>query len=414
MTMLIIAIILLFIASSYFSGSETALTATNEMKLKLKATNGDKKAARLLKLVNNPDLFIPGILIANNVPNIVLPSLVTIVALEYNWNVGITTAVLTILIIILAEVMPKSIAAAFPEKIAHIVYYPTMIILVILKPFILLLNLLTKTTIKLLGQDNNDQTTISKADMRAMVDIGHTEGTFGREEVYGLKGVLDFSNLNVADILQTPRIDVQGIIADTNFEEAGEILLQNQFSRYPVYEGDLDNIIGVFHSKFFVSWFREPEKQVTAFADLNPLHVYEFQQVSDVYKQMLQKKKHFAIVHDEYGGTEGIITMEEMIEAMIGQDIEDETDVDDIIIEKQTENEIICDSKISLRRLNTIFQTNIPEEEDNLAGFCLSQLGYIPQIGEVFEHDNLTFEILDADKNKISKVKILKGIKKTE
>ncbi|MFD1450116.1 hemolysin family protein [Oceanobacillus sojae] len=412
--MLIIAIILLFIASSYFSGSETALTATNEMKLKLKATNGDKKAARLLKLVNNPDLFIPGILIANNVPNIVLPSLVTIVALEYNWNVGITTAVLTILIIILAEVMPKSIAAAFPEKIAHIVYYPTMIILVILKPFILLLNLLTKTTIKLLGQDNNDQTTISKADMRAMVDIGHTEGTFGREEVYGLKGVLDFSNLNVADILQTPRIDVQGIIADTNFEEAGEILLQNQFSRYPVYEGDLDNIIGVFHSKFFVSWSREPEKQVTAFADLNPLHVYEFQQVSDVYKQMLQKKKHFAIVHDEYGGTEGIITMEEMIEAMIGQDIEDETDVDDIIIEKQTENEIICDSKISLRRLNTIFQTNIPEEEDNLAGFCLSQLGYIPQIGEVFEYDNLTFEILDADKNKISKVKILKGIKKPE
>lgn len=104
--------------------------------------------------------------------------------------------------------------------------------------------------------------------------------------------------------------------------------------------------------------------------------------------------------------------MEEMIEAMIGQDIEDETDVDDIIIEKQTENEIICDSKISLRRLNTIFQTNIPEEEDNLAGFCLSQLGYIPQIGEVFEYDNLTFEILDADKNKISKVKILKGIKK--
>ncbi|WP_339282219.1 CNNM domain-containing protein [Oceanobacillus sp. FSL K6-3682] len=412
--MLIIAIILLFIASSYFSGSETALTATNEMKLKLKATNGDKKAARLLKLVNNPDLFIPGILIANNVPNIVLPSLVTIVALEYNWNVGITTAVLTILIIILAEVMPKSIAAAFPEKIAHIVYYPTMIILVILKPFILLLNLLTKTTIKLLGQDNNDQTTISKADMRAMVDIGHTEGTFGREEVYGLKGVLDFSNLNVADILQTPRIDVQGIIADTNFEEAGEILLQNQFSRYPVYEGDLDNIIGVFHSKFFVSWSREPEKQVTAFADLNPLHVYEFQQVSDVYKQMLQKKKHFAIVHEEYGGTEGIITMEEMIEAMIGQDIEDETDVDDIIIEKQTENEIICDSKISLRRLNTIFQTNIPEEEDNLAGFCLSQLGYIPQIGEVFEYDNLTFEILDADKNKISKVKILKGIKKPE
>ncbi|MFD1386791.1 hemolysin family protein [Oceanobacillus oncorhynchi subsp. oncorhynchi] len=412
--MLIISIILLFIASSYFSGSETALTATNEMKLQLKATNGDKKAARLLKLVNNPDLFIPGILIANNVPNIVLPSLVTIVALEYNWNLGITTAVLTVLIIILAEVMPKSIAAAFPEKIAHIVYYPTMFILVILKPFIFLLNLLTKTTIKLLGQDNNGHITISKADMRAMVDIGHKEGTFGRDEVYGLKGMLDFSTLNVADILQTPRIDVQGITADASFEEASEILIKNQFSRYPVYQDDLDNIIGVFHSKFFVSWSREPEKQVKDFADLNPLHVYEFQQVSVVYKQMLQKKKHFAIVHDEYGGTEGIITLEELIEAMIGQDIEDETDVHDVIIEKQTDTEIICDSKISLHRLNIIFQTRIPEEEDNLAGFCLSQLGYIPQIGEIFEYENLTFEILEADTKRINKVKISKDWRKQE
>src|SRR5690625_156219 len=149
-----ISIIILFIASGYFSGSETALTATNEMKLQLKATNGDKKAERLLKLVNNPDLFIPGILIANNVPNIILPSMVTIVALEYGWNIGITTGVLTVLIIIFAEVMPKSVAAAFPEKIAHIVYYPTMIILQILKPFIWLLNLLTRTTIKLLGQED--------------------------------------------------------------------------------------------------------------------------------------------------------------------------------------------------------------------------------------------------------------------
>src|SRR5690606_39115606 len=129
---------LLFIASSYFSGSETALTATNEMKLRLKAMNGDKKAARLLKLVNNTDEFIPGILIANNVPNIVLPSLVTIVALEYSWPIGITTGVLTVLIIIFAEVLPKSIAAAFPERISYIVYYPTVAILFILKPFIFL------------------------------------------------------------------------------------------------------------------------------------------------------------------------------------------------------------------------------------------------------------------------------------
>jgi len=401
-------------ASSYFSGSETALTATNEMKLQLKAKSGDRKAARLLKLVKNPNLFIPGILIANNVPNIVLPSLVTIVAIEYGWSVGVATAVLTVAIIIFAEVMPKSVAAAFPEKISHIVYYPTMVILIILKPFIYLLNLLTRTTIKLLGRNQDNQATVSKAELRAMVDIGYTEGTFKNEEMYGLKGMLDFPNLDVADVLQTPRTDVEGIDKDANFEEVQEFLMQSQFSRYPVYEGDLDNIIGVFHTKFFVSWSRDPEKQVTDFSDLNPLFVYEFQPISLVFKQMMQDKKHFAIVLDEYGGTEGIITHEELIETLIGVDIEDETDVNDKLIEKHTDTEIICDGKITLRRLNTVFQTSIPEEEDNLAGFLLNELGDIPEVGEVLNYENLTFEILEADTKKISSVKITKEMENEE
>lgn len=405
---MIIAIILLFIASSFFSGSETALTAANKIKIQTRAENGDKKSQKLLKTVTNTDEFISGILIANNIPNIILPSLVTIVALEYGFNVGIATGILTVCIIIFAEVLPKSVAAAFPDRIAYFVYPLTRVILTVLKPVTFLLNAFTHLVIKVLGRNQGAQTSFSKEEMRAMVDIGYTEGTFENEEMYGLKGMLDFPNLNVADVLQTPRIDVQGITADTNFEEAREIFLQNQFSRYPVYKEDLDHIIGVFHTKFFIPWSREPEKQVKKFADLNPLYVYEFQRVSSVFKQMLQKKKHFAIVHDEYGGTEGIITHEELIEAMIGQDIEDETDIDDFLIEKQTDSEIICDGKITLRRLNTVFQTRIPEEEDNLAGFCLGQLGYVPQVGEVLKYEHLTFEILDADTKKIRTVKITK------
>ncbi|WP_052254544.1 hemolysin family protein [Salinicoccus sp. YB14-2] len=409
MTGLFIAIFLLFIASSYFSGSETALTATNEMKLQMKARNGDKKAARLLKLVNNPTVFIPGILIANNLPNIVLPSLVTIVALEYGWNIGITTAILTVLIIIFAEVMPKSVAAAFPEKISHIVYYPTMAILFILRPFIYLLNLITKTTIKLLGKDDGRELTISRSDMRAMVDIGHTEGTFENEEVYGLKGVLDFSHLNVADVLQTPRTELDGLSADITFEEAKVTLLDSRFSRYPVYEGDLDNIIGVFHAKFLVAWSDHPEKNIKEFSDLNPLTVYEFQPIKAVFQRMLKENKHMAIVLDEFGGTEGIITNEELIETLIGQDIQDETDVDGILIKKQTRYEIICDSKIPLHFLNNTFNTHIPEEEDNLAGFLLSEFEDIPEIGDTMTHENLTFEIMEAEERKINTVRITKS-----
>lgn len=414
MTIIFISIVLLFIASSYFSGSETALTATNEMKLQMKARSGDKKAARLLKLVNNPTVFIPGILIANNLPNIILPSLVTIVAIEYGWNIGITTAILTVMIIIFAEVMPKSVAAAFPERISHFVYYPTMAILLILRPFIFLLNLITKTTIRLLGKDDGRELTISRSDMRAMVDIGHTEGTFENDEVYSLKGILDFSELNVADILQTPRTEVDALSADISYEEAKEVMLHSRYSRYPVYEGDLDNIIGVFHTKFFVAWSDHPEKSIKDFSDLDPLTVYEFQPIDQVFKRMLQENKHLAIVLDEYGGTEGILTNEELIETMIGQEIRDETDVDGILIKKHTDDEIICDSKIPLHQLNNMLEGEIPEEEDNLAGFILSELGYLPETGETLDFSNLTFEILKVSDRRIDTVRITRNENRSE
>jgi len=408
LTILIISIVLLFFASSYFSGSETALTATNEMKLQLKAANDDKKAARLLKLVNNPDLFIPGILIANNVPNIVLPSMVTIVALEFGWNIGITTAVLTILIIIFAEVMPKSIAAAFPERMAYIVYYPTMFILIILKPFIFLLNLLTKSIVKLLGNGQESPITISKEEMRAMVDIAHTEGTFKNDEMYRLKSVLDFQNLNVSDVLKTHRVEMQCLSIDTSYEEAPDFLLAHHHTRYPIYDGNIDHIVGVFHSKFILLWARNPKKGIQDYSDMNPLFVYEFNPIEAVFRKMTEAKKHIAIVLDEYGGTEGLITHEDLIETMIGQDIEDETDEDDALIHKQTETQIICDGRLSLHRLNNVFQTNIPEEADNVAGFILSQYSYLPAEGETFIYQDLGFKLLEVSERRVHWVEINK------
>ncbi len=408
--MIFVAIILLFIASSFFSGSETALTATNKIKLQTKAAQGDKKSKRLLKLVNNAEEFIPGILIANNVPNIILPSLVTIVAIDYGLNVGIATGVLTVLIIIFAEVLPKSVAAAYPQRIAYAVYPLTNLLLKLLKPFTFLLNAFTRLVIRMLGKNAGTETTFSKEEMRAMVDIGHIEGTFKNDEVYRLKGMLDFDQLNVADVLQTPRIDVQGLPAESTFEEAKEIILNNQYTRYPVYEEDIDHIIGVFHSKFVLKWSQEPSKPLKEMADLQPLYVYEFHPVNRVFQKMLQEKKHFAIVLDEYGGTEGIITHEDLIEAMIGQDIEDETDVDDVLIEEQSESRLVCDGKISLRRLNNVFHVNIPEEEDNLASFLIQQFGYLPTEGEQLDYKELRFEILDMDDKKVNRVQLTKKI----
>ena len=405
---MIIAIVLCFFASFFFSGSETALTATNKVRLQSKAANGDKKSEQLLKLVTNADEFIPGILVSNNIPNIILPSLVTIVALDYGVNVAIATGILTVCLIIFSEVLPKSIAAAFPERIAYLVFPIIRLQLIILKPITFFLNAFTRMVITLLGQKNADQVSFSKDEMRAMFDIGETEGTFEQDEVYRLKSMLDFQQLNVADVLQTPRIDIRGIPAEMTFEEAQEILSDNQYSRYPIYEESLDQIIGVFHTKFVLNWLKSPQKKIRDIADLDPLFVYEFHQVNVVFQRMIQEKKHIAIVLDEYGGTEGIITHEDLIEAIIGQDIEDETDIDDVLVEEHTDTQIICDGKISIRRLNLIFHTHIPEDEDNLAGFLIHHSGDLPSVGENIYLQDLEFEILEADTRKVNRVRITK------
>ncbi|WP_099157480.1 hemolysin family protein [Virgibacillus ndiopensis] len=407
---MIIAIIILLIVSFFFSGSETALTATNKMRLQTKASNNDKKSEKLLELVSKPGEFITSILIGNNIANIILPTLVTMVALDYGFNVAIASAILTIVIIIFSEVIPKSIAAAFPDRIAYTVYPVIRFIIIIFKPLTLMLNSITGFIIKLLSKEQEENMSISKEDLRAMVDIAGTEGTFKQEESHRIKGVLDFYNLNVKDVLKTPRVEIVALPSTASFEEIRDVAIQNPFTRYPIYKEDIDNIVGVFHSKYLLSWSIEQGKSLESFSDTDPMIIYEFQSIEWVFRKMTQEKKHMAIVLDEYGGTEGILTHEDVIEAMIGLEIEDEMDqVGDQLVEKVTETEIICDGKIPLHRLNSIFRTAIPEEEDVLAGYLLKEFNYFPTVGETLNRKNLTFSILGVEGRTIKRVEIIKN-----
>jgi putative hemolysin len=405
----IIAIIVLLFVSFFFSGSETALTAANKMKLQTKANQHDKKSEKLLELVSKPSEFITTILIGNNIANIILPTLVTMLAMELGTNIAIASAVLTVTIIIFSEVLPKSIAAAFPDRIAYIVYPIIRLFMVIFKPFTFLLNGLTGLVVKWLSKDDEDNISISKEDLRAMVDIAGTEGTFKQEESYRIKGVLDFQDLNVKDVMKTPRMDIVGVPHDATYEEVRDIVIQNQYTRYPVFEGDIDNIIGVFHSKYLLTWSIEPEKRLESFCDLEPMVFFEFHSIEMIFRQMTRDRKHLAIVLDEYGGTEGIITHEDIIEAMIGLEIEDEMDLEsEKLVEKLTDTEIICDGKITLHRLNSIFDTEIPEEEDVLSGYLLTEFIQFPQQGDILERDNLKFKILEVDGRTLKQIQIIK------
>jgi len=405
----IIAIIFLLFVSFFFSGSETALTATNKMKLQTKANNGDRKSEKLLDLVSKPSEFITSILIGNNIANILLPTLVTTIAIEYGFNIGLASAILTITIIVFSEVLPKSIAAAFPDKIAAIVYPVIRFFVTIFKPITFILNSLTGFITRALSKGNPEDVSISKEEFRTMVDIADSEGTFGKAESYRIRGVLDFQNLNVKDVLKTPRVDLVALPINATYEEVRKVVVENPFTRYPIYKEDIDNIIGVFHSKYLIQWSLEPEKPLKQFSDIDPLLVYEFHSVEWVFLKMTKEKKHMAVVLDEYGGTEGILTHEDVIESMIGLEISDEMDLDtDALVEKLTETEIVCDGKITLHRLNSIFHTDIPEEEDVLAGYLLKELNEFPEEDEVIERENLTFKIMEIDNRTIKKVQIIK------
>ncbi|MBM7579017.1 hemolysin family protein [Jeotgalibacillus terrae] len=404
-----IAIAALLFASFFLSGSETALTAVNKMKVKTRAEQGDRAAEKLLKQVSKPDQMITTILIGNNISNILLPVLVTVIAIEYNIEVALATGILTVTLIIFSEVLPKTIAATFADRIAYIVAPVIRILMTIFKPITWFLSKFTNIVIRILSKGDIKEATITKEELRTMVDIASTEGTFLGDESLRIKGVLDFQKKDVGDAMKTPRVDIIGIPIETTYEEVRDYVIDNPYTRYPVYKENMDNIVGVFHSKQVIEWSLTPEKPLTEFMDNDPLFTVETTSIERIFKRMLQAKKHFAIVLDEYGGTLGIITHEDIIEAMIGQEIADENDdEEESWIDELTERTIVCHGKLNIHRLNEVFSTKIPEEQDVLAGFVLKEIGHLPEEGDEFDYQHLRVTVLEMEKNKITKVRIEK------
>ncbi|AKG74865.1 hemolysin family protein [Salinicoccus halodurans] len=406
---MIIAIIILFFTSFFFSGSETALTAVNTMKLRTKAENGDIRAKKLLDLASKPGEFITTILIGNNIANILLPTLVTAMAIDYGISVAVASAALTISIIVVAEVIPKSVAAAFPERIALLVRPAISFFVVIFKPVTIVLNWLTDTLTRILSKGEVEKASVSKEELRTIVEIADSEGIFAKHESYRIRGVLDFRDLNVKDVLTTPRTEMEAISKDTGYEEVRDLVIDQMYTRYPVYDRDMDDIIGVFHSKYLLQWSVNPEKPLMAYSDDDPIIIHEFQSVEYVLRKMTKERRHMAIVIDEFGGTEGILTHEDIIEAMLGFEIEDETDLrNDPLVESMTEVEIVCDGKITLHRLNSIFRSDIPEEEDTLSGYLFKEFNDFPENGDTLEEEGLLFEVIEMEDQMIRKVYIKK------
>lgn len=393
--------------SFYLSGSETALTAVNKMKVQLRADQGDRKSIKLLQLIAKPDRMITAILIGNNIANIMMPTIVTIIGIERGWQVGIATGVLTVVIIVFGEVLPKTIAATFSDRIAYIVSPSIGLLVKLLTPLTALLSAFTNIFIRIISKGTVTEATLTKEDLRSMVDIAAIEGTFKADETLRLRGVLDFPDKDVSDVMETHRTDVIGLSITSTYEEVRDTILEYFYTRYPVYEESMDSVVGIFYSKMLIEWSMKPEMTLGELIDRDTLYVMQSLSIERVFKMMLSRKKHMAIVLDEYGGTLGIVTQEDIIEEMIGQDIEDETDAEeDILIYEKVDNLLICNGRLEIVDAIDILGIDLPTNHETIGGFVLQQLGHLPEEGERFTYQNIRFEIEVMERNRIARLKI--------
>ncbi|ARJ39448.1 hemolysin [Sporosarcina sp. P21c] len=410
-----IALGLCLLLSFFLSGSETALTAINRMKVQLRADQGDIKSIKLRKLISKPDRMITAILIGNNIANILMPTIVTMIAIDKGLSIGLLTGILTVVLIIFGEVLPKTIAATFADRIAYIVAPPISVLVKLLIPLTLVLSLFTNFFVRLISKGTVTEATLTKEDVRSMVDIASTEGTFGQDESIRLKGMLDFRDKDVSDVMETHRTDIISLSMDSTYEDVRDVVLQYFYTRYPVYEESIDKVVGIFYSKMLIEWSMYPERKFSEVIDRQPLFVVQTASVELVFKRMLTQKKHMAIVLDEYGGTLGIVTQEDIIEEMIGQDIEDETDVEEesMVFEKE-ENHLICQGRLEIEDVIELLDIELPTDHDTIGGFVFQEVGHIPEEGEKFSYNSLLFEIEEMDRTRILRLKITKQEPKEE
>ncbi|MBO5424500.1 MAG: HlyC/CorC family transporter [Lachnospiraceae bacterium] len=406
----LVVLIVLLLLSAFFSSSETALTTVSKIKLKTLADEGNKSAAKVLKVTENPGKLLSTILIGNNIVNISASALATTFTTEVfgsKW-IGISTGLLTIFVLIFGEVTPKTMATQYAIKMSMIFVYPISFLMVILTPAIWLLDLITGIIFKILRIDTSAKDTMTESELRAVVNVSHEDGVIEPEEKFMISNVVDFGDALSKDIM-IPRADIVCANIDSSYDELVELFRAETFSRIPIYEESKDDIIGLLYLKdlFFYSQTHDMSDFDLRSILRQPIFVYEYQKTSQIFADMKTSSITMAIVLDEYGATAGIITMEDLIEEIVGE-IRDEYDEDeDDFIKNMGDNKYDVDASIKLDDLNDALHTSLSSDNyDSIGGLVIEILDKLPNEGEVATYKNITLEVTKVVKNRIERINL--------
>lgn len=397
--------------SALFSAAETSLMSLSKIRIKQMVENKEKGAIRINNLLNDPNRLLTSILIGNNLVNIGASSLMTSLAIDLygNRGVGLATGIMTLLILIFGEITPKSLAAQNSEKLSVKLSTFVYFNMIFLTPLSFILSKVTNLMIKLLGGEvDANQPFITQEELKTIVSVSHKEGILEGEEKEMIYNVFDFGDSQVNDIMIT-RTEMTAIDVDSSYEEVIDLMTQEQYSRIPSYEESLDNIVGILYVKdlLFLQEDRKRDFNLRKYIR-QPHFTYEFKSIKDLFSEMRTNRIHMVIVIDEYGGTEGIVTMEDLIEEIVGE-IEDEYDKDIDDIEVIKEDEYVVNGNLRLDEVNKLIGTHIESEDfDTVAGFVIGLIDKIPEAGEEINYENIKFIIEGIDRNRIRKIRIIK------
>lgn len=403
------AIILLIIMSAFFSATETAFSSVNKIRLKHEASNGNKKAARALKIAENFDKTLTTILVGNNIVNILSTSLGTVICTELFGakGVGIATAAMTVLILIFGEIMPKSLAKENAEKFALSFGGLLNVFIVVLTPVTFIFRGL-KNLVSKLFKSGSDAPSVTEDELKYIIDEIEEEGVLEEQESDLVRSALEFDDKNVSEVL-IPRVRITAVEKNDSLEHIRELFFTEQYSRMPVYEKNIDNIIGFIHERDFFKLTVSDEHADGIESIIHEvIYITEFQTVSEVLARMQKEKIHMAIIKDQYGGTYGMVTMEDLIEELLGE-IYDETDEEDHSFIKISDNEYDAAADFNLREFEEklgLPEDTIKSESYTLGGWALELLGRIPQAGDEVKDGVFTLKVLEAEENRIIRLKI--------
>lgn len=403
-----VALIFLLISSAFFSSSETSLMSITKLKLRSMKERGDKGVDALEKLTSDQSKLLTTILIGNNIVNIAATSLASALFIEWfgTSGVAIATAVMTILVLIFGEITPKTIAQNNPEKVALKVTKPISILTVILTPAVFLLNGLLQL---LKGKDADNKSTITEEELKTIVDISHEEGVIEVDERDIINNVFEFGDKKAKDAMIN-RLEVVSIDKSTSYNEIMDLFKEHMFSRIPVYDGTLDSVIGVLNIKDIIFLSDEEKENFELTKHIREaFFTYEYKNLSQLLDEMKSQKSQIAIVFNEYGVTSGIITMENVLEEIVGN-IEDEHESRDQDIIKLSDTEYLINGSTNISDINEELELNLYSENfDSIGGYIIDYLESFPNVNDVVEIDGLKFVIVDSHKTKINKIRIIKN-----